>query len=181
MMGLPELIDDLRRRIGELERRQRAQSRTGVIEGVDPAQGLARVRLQDTDPPFLTAWIPWVEPSAGANRTHNPPSVGQQVQIASESGDLHDAVIQGSLNSNANGRPSSAGDEFVLAAVGDARVSISGGGSSLALTVAGVTLTVTASGLDIAGGQVTHNGKNIGDTHTHGGVAAGAANTDIPN
>lgn len=163
MAGLPEIIDDLRRRIAELERRQRAQSRTGVIAQVDAGNGLARVRLQDGERPFLTGWIPWAEPSAGANRTHNPPSVGQQVQIASETGDLHDAVIQGSLNSDANGRPSGAGDEYVLASVGAASVSI------------------TAAGFAIEGGRVTHNGTDIGDTHTHGRVAAGPANTGTPN
>ncbi len=181
MAGLPEIIDNLRRRVTELERRQRAQSRTGVITEVDAGNGLARVRLQDGDQPFVTGWIPWTEPSAGANKTHNPPSVGQQVQIASESGDLHDAVIQGSLNSDANGRPSGAGDEYVLAMVGDASVTISGGGSSLALKVGGVTVTVTAAGFAVDGGQVTHNGTDIGDTHTHSGVMAGPADTGTPN
>ncbi len=181
MAGLPEIIDDLRRRVTELERRQRAQSRTGVITEVDAGNGLARVRLQDGDQPFVTGWIPWTEPSAGANKTHNPPSVGQQVQIASESGDLHDAVIQGSLNSDANGRPSGAGDEYVLASVGDASVTISGGGSSLALKVGGVTVTITAAGFAVDGGQVTHNGTDIGDTHTHSGVMAGPADTGTPN
>ena len=147
MAGLPEIIDDLRRRVTELERRQRAQSRTGVITEVDAGNGLARVRLQDGDQPFVTGWIPWAEPSAGANKTHSPPSVGQQVQIASESGDLHDAVIQGSLNSDANGRPSGAGDEYVLASVGDARVTISGGGASMVLKVGGSTVTLTVGGI----------------------------------
>lgn len=181
MAGLPEIIDDLRRRVTELERRQRARGRTGVITQVDAANGLARVKLQDGDRPFLTGWIPWAEPSAGANKTHNPPSVGQQVQIASESGDLHDAVIQGSLNSDANGRPSAAGDEYVLASVGAASVTISGGGASLELKVGGVTVTVTAAGFAVEGGQVTHNGTDIGDTHTHGGVAIGPASTGTPN
>lgn len=181
MAGLPEIIDDLRRRITELERRQRAQSRTGIITEVDAGNGLARVKLQDGIQPFVTGWIPWAEPSAGANKTHNPPSVGQQVQITSESGDLHDAVIQGSLNSDANGRPSGAGDEYVLASVGDASVTISGGGHSLVLKVGGVMVTVTAAGFAVDGGQITHNGTDIGDTHTHGGVLVGSADTGTPN
>jgi len=160
---LAEVIEDLRRRVSQLERRQRSQLRTGVVAEVDPGQGLARVRLLDSDPPFLTGWIPWSEPSAGANRTHNPPSVGQQVQITSESGDLHDAVIQGSLNSDANARPSGAGDAHVLASIG------------------GVTITVSGAELAITGGQVTHNGKDIGDTHTHGGITPGPGDTNPPN
>lgn len=35
-------------------------------------------------------------------------------------------------------------------------------------------LTLDASGIH-------HNGKNIGDTHTHGGIIPGGDNTDVPN
>lgn len=147
MAGLPEMFDDLRRRVTELERRIRSQSRTGVIEDVDPPTGLARVRLLDGDRPFLTGWIPWEEPAAGANKTHLPPSVGQQVRVNSESGDLYDASIQASLNSDANGRPSALGNEYVLASVGQASVTISGGGNSMVLKVGPSTITVTPGGI----------------------------------
>lgn len=43
---------------------------------------------------------------------------------------------------------------------------------------AGAAIT---GGLQLTGGAVSHNGKNIGSTHTHGGIAAGAANTAGPN
>lgn len=172
---------DLRRRIGELERRVASQSRTGVVAEVDPANGLARVRLLDSDPPFMTGWIPWTEPAAGANKTHNPPSVGQQVNVYSESGDLHDAVIQGSLNSDANGRPSGAGDEYVLASAGACSLKVTGGGAALVLTIGGFSMTWSASGAASAGGTHTHDGKNIGSTHTHGGVTPGPGGTAPPN
>ena len=180
MAGLAETIDDLRRRIVQLERRTRSHNRTGVIEVVDAAAGLVRVRLSTGDEPFLTGWIPWQESSAGANKTHNPPSAGQQVQINSESGDLRDAVVTGSLNSDANARPSAAGDSFVLTSVGDALVTVTGGGAAIVLQVGGVTVTLTDGGLDISGGSVTHNGTNIGDTHKHGGVDTGPSQTETP-
>ena len=41
----------------------------------------------------------------GAIKTHFPPSIGEQVKLESESGDLTDAVIDTSLPSNANPRP----------------------------------------------------------------------------
>lgn len=37
------------------------------------------------------------------------------------------------------------------------------------------------SGAALTGGSVTHNGKNIGATHTHGGVQSGIASTAAPN
>lgn len=33
----------------------------------------------------------------------------------------------------------------------------------------------------IEGGSLTHNGKNVGSTHTHGGVQPGGSNTAAPN
>ncbi len=140
MKDIDEIINDLRRRISELERINRFQARTGVVEEVDAAKGLARVRLQDGDTPFLTGWLPWEEAAAGANKTHIPPSVGQQVRLSSESGDLTDASIQASLNSDANGRPSQAGDEFVLLQVGKAVIKATGGGETVFIQAGHIVL-----------------------------------------
>jgi hypothetical protein len=35
--------------------------------------------------------------------------------------------------------------------------------------------------LAVSGGTITHDGKDIGATHTHGGVLPGGANTAVPN
>jgi len=180
-MGLPEQMDDMRRRLAALERRFGSQGRTGVVTEVDAANGLARVQLTEGEAPMLTGWIPWVERAAGANKTHNPPSVGQQVEIKSESGDLHDATIQGSLNSVSNGRPSDAGDEFVLLSVGAASIKATGGGSTIVISIGGYSLTLSSAGAVNTGGALSHNGKNIGDTHSHNGVMAGPSNTGTPN
>lgn len=181
MADLPEILASMNRRITELERRIRAQSRTGVIEQVDAESGMARVRLLDGEQPFLTGWIPWAEQAAGANKTHMPPSVGQQVQINSESGDLYDAVIQASINSSANGRPSAAGDEFVLLKVGAASVRVTGGGAAIEFKVGGYSLVLSSAGATNTGGQISHDGKDIGKSHTHGKVMTGLADTDVPN
>lgn len=147
MSGFPEVIAALARRIIELERRVNGQARVGTVVEVDAGAGLARVRLTGGDTPFLTGWIPWEEAAAGANRTHVPPSVGQQVSLWSETGDLADAVIRGSVNSEANARPSAAGDEYVLLSVGEASVTVSGGGSQMVLRVGPSSITLTPAGI----------------------------------
>lgn len=48
-------------------------------------------------------------------------------------------------------------------------------------TAPGVTIAITAAGVVITGPRVEHNGKNIGDTHTHGGIEPGGGNTAVPN
>lgn len=45
----------------------------------------------------------------------------------------------------------------------------------------GVTVKITAAGVEITGGTVKHDGKNIGSTHTHGGVIPGGGSTSVPN
>ena len=51
---------------------------------------------------------------------------------------------------------------------------------SLTMGAGGGTATMNGS-LSVVGGSVTHNGKNIGDTHTHGGVQPGGGSTAAPN
>lgn len=50
----------------------------------------------------------------------------------------------------------------------------------ISLGVGGVTFVITAGGIDMQGGQVTHNGKNIGSDHAHSGIQRGSANSDGP-
>ena len=177
-------------RIAELERRDRNRSRIGTVKEVDAHKGKARIELADG---FLTDWIPWQEQAAGAARTHFPLSIGQQVRVRSQNGDLTDAEIEASLPSDTNMRPSQKGDEYVLLEVGNTRIAVSDGGATASVTVGSSTLTITdgvvtlesaeinlKGAVKIEGASVTHNGKNIGDTHIHGGVMAGPATTGVP-
>ncbi len=43
------------------------------------------------------------------------------------------------------------------------------------------SIDMTPSGIDILSPRLTHNGKNIGASHTHPGVQIGNANTGMPN
>lgn len=58
---------------------------------------------------------------------------------------------------------------------------ISLGSDSITQTVGGVSIKQTAGGIEILGGTITHNGKNIGATHVHGGVTPGGGNTGVPS
>ena len=62
-----------------------------------------------------------------------------------------------------------------------------GGGGLIEITGVNVTLNVAnqltlnaGNGVAITSATLTHNGVNVGHTHTHGGVAAGLANTSGP-
>lgn len=70
------------------------------------------------------------------------------------------------------------GDKFVI---GDDGTIEAKAGASFSVKVGGVTFAVSPEGVDITGGHVKHNGKNIGDTHIHGGVVEGGDDTDAPS
>ncbi|MCA1262562.1 phage baseplate assembly protein V, partial [Nitratireductor aquimarinus] len=81
------------------------------------------------DRPFLSPWVPWKEIAAGGIKSHIPPTVGEQVDLVSESGDLTDAVIDMSTPSNSNPRPHDGPEAMVvhedvtiLIGAGEARV-----------------------------------------------------------
>lgn len=168
---LPDIIADLYHRIADLERRQQNARRTGTVESVDPDKGLARVRLNEDakdGKPYLTAEIPWKMPSNGAVSINIPPSVGQQVDVVSESGDLTDATIDASLRSNANPLPgANPGDGVVT--TGSTRIFFSG--SEVRITSPKIVLEGDVH-LGAEGGHLVHR---KGDVDSDGDVAVGSA------
>lgn len=122
---LPDQISDLVRRIRELETRISNRRRTGTIKALDLAKGLARVEFEGGDRPYVGPWIPWKEVAAGGIKTHIPPTVGEQVDVVSENGELSDGIIDMSTPSNANPRPHD-GPEGVIT-MGDVRITIADG------------------------------------------------------
>lgn len=114
---LGDIIADLFHRIETVERRISNQTRYGVVTEVKAGEGVARVKLnedEETGKPFLTGWLPWTTPACGALKVNMPPSVGQQVAVRSESGDLTDAVIDMALRSDANPLPDAKPGEAVF-------------------------------------------------------------------
>lgn len=172
-MSFLDRIVEIERKLAENERRNRNRRRTGTVSEIDHGRGLARVKISDGDRPYVTPWVPWKEIAAGGISSHIPPTVGQQVDVLSESGDLTDAVIDFSTHSNANPRPHD-GPEAVIVH-GATRMTI---GDGIVDIVA--DLTVTGS-VQFNGPSVRHNERNIGDDHTHSGVVRGGANTNEPN
>lgn len=112
-------VVELGRRVADLERRNRNRRRTGVVTEVDHAKGLARVKFSEKPKPYISPWMPWQEIAAGGIKTHIPPTVGEQVDVVSENGELTDGIIEMSTPSNSNPRPHD-GPELVIVR-GDAR------------------------------------------------------------
>jgi phage baseplate assembly protein V len=197
---LPEQIADVYRRLGEIERRNRNRKRTGTVTEVDYKKGLARVQFsKQGGKPFLGPWMPWKEVAAGGIKSHIPPTVGEQVDVVSESGDLTDGVIDMSTPSNANPRPHD-GPEAVITK-GNSRVTI--GDDAFDFKTNNVNVQTDATNLKsptisiegdirlkgnlfvegntaLTGGAISHNGKNIGHDHRHEDVEPGVSLSGPP-
>ena len=177
-MAIRELVE-LAARIAELERRFSGMMRHGTVAEVDTET--QRIRLDfgpahGTSGRFLSPWIPYAQFS-GALRVHTPPSIGQQFTAMSPNGDFQQAVAVPLTHSNANPSPSTAANQNVLS-YGDVNVTLAE--DSLEIAVGSVRFKVDGTNVEITGGEVRHNGKNIGDSHIHSGVRSGPSVTGTP-
>lgn len=80
--------------------------RIGTVADVD--HDTARARLRDGA--LLTAWRPWKELRAGATRTWNPPTIGEQAVLLSATGDPADSIIITGVFSSDHPAPASSPD-----------------------------------------------------------------------
>ena len=181
--------------LGELSRQIANLIRVGEVTETDLTDPDAP-RVKVTVSGFESDWLPFGAKRAGSTKTWSPLSIGEQVLILSPYGDLGQAVIVCSLYSSANPAPSSSAtldketypdgttisydsaSHTLNATIGGTTITADRG--QIALGVGGVTFVITAGGIDMQGGQVTHNGKNIGSDHAHGGIQRGSANSDSP-
>lgn len=187
--------------LGEVDRRLGNLLRFGTVSEVDTANALVKINLGD----LVTGWVPWTTSQAGQNRVWSVPDVGEQVALLSP-GDPSQGVVIGSMfqtNHPANGN---AGKDWrvtfkdgtvlefdrdasilnaTMSAAGHFNVTISGAkieasASSIKLTVGGSVFEITSGGVAITSGSLTHNGTNIGSTHTHTSVQPGSGTSGPP-
>jgi phage baseplate assembly protein gpV len=137
----------------EIDRRVENLIRVGRVVSVDAGSATAIVSFGDLESPAL----PVSQLRAGAVQFWWMPTVGEQVVVACEGGDVAQGVIIASVY--AGNAPSSDGAEPMIN-LGGGRMHLNGD-----LIVAG---DVIASGISLV-------------KHTHGGVVPGVANTKGPN
>lgn len=170
MTTLTHLLDELAWRITDLERRGANRKRTGTIAEVGTGENAGKYRVQFSNQngkPFLSPWMKTRTIGAGGVKFDIVRTVGEQVEVLSENGDLTDGVIDLSVYSNDNARANGANVPLHIQ-IGDAILEMSGEG--LTITAGTITLKgdVKVEGpVTIEGDSLTHNGKNVGSTHIH--------------
>lgn len=164
-----DVITDLYHRIAEIERRARNRKRTGtVVEGPDD-KGRYRVKISEQGgTPYLSPWVKPKTYAAGGVKMDVVYTVGEQVDLVSESGDLTDAVIEMSTYSEANARENT---DNVPLHIKIGSTVIQAGGDGVTITAGKIVLDGEVH-LGGEGGQLLHR---KGDLDSAGDTAVGSA------
>ncbi|QPA27631.1 phage baseplate protein [Brucella anthropi] len=160
----------LRKSIDDLERRLSASHMTGKVVAVDGDRVRLELQPEDsrTGKPFLSPWVQ-VQEAAGSTGTHFPVAIGDPIRLFSPNGELGSqsiAIRDGYTDEAKN--PAKNGE-----------LAIAHGGC--ALRFEGGNAIIEADEIIFKSKKLKHNEKNVGDTHTHGGVERGGSNTKEPN
>lgn len=163
-------VSDLYYRIAEVERRARNRKRTGTIAEVGSGETAGKYRVQLSEQggrPYLSPWLKAKALGAGGVKIEVMRTVGEQVDVVSESGDLTDAVVDLSTYSDENARANRENVPLHIK-IGDAVFEMSGGGLTVTAGTIRLTGDVVIEGpVAITGASLTHNGTNVGDSHIH--------------
>ena len=182
MSSLVDLLEALVQRVTALEQRISAQTWRGKVKQVDPQKGTARIIIgQDEDgKDVLSPWLPYAQ-TAGDLKFHNPPSVGQQMELQASNGDIRQSTLRPLHWWNEQQSPDDQGDRHT-ATIGNVRahikndnVKITVGRANLEMTDGFVKTTIGASTI-----RALPNGINL----TVGGseivIVNGAINIKSP-
>jgi phage baseplate assembly protein V len=188
-------------RLNALQRRLEQSVQYGRVEEVDHAKARARVRISSPNALTegrVTDWIPWSTGLADSGSVNwNPLQVGAQVVVMAPSGDPRQASILPGVYQNAHPSFSDSGSlygsqysdggkmtydtessQYDISVPGGGAIKLGCGASSIEITDG--KITVTGAEVVVDGASLKHNDKEVGDTHTHGGIATGPSDTDVP-
>ena len=158
---------------------------------------------------WTSAWVRWHSVAAGKARHWRSPSIGEQGVLFNPSGQAGMGTFVPGLYGDAGAPPDNRdhvevwrfddGGSLVYdwqaksytITLPSGTVTIAVGGSSAVVTDNGITAkaeAITLTGkitiegeVTINGASLTHNGINVGSTHTHKGVTPGAGTTAVPS
>lgn len=169
------------KRFADIERRISNGVVIGTVSAVDHKQGRYRVKAGELE----SDWIPMTTPRAGKTSIYSSYEEGEQVILASPSGDLSQAVILGAIATTATQAGEKGSTHRIKYPDGTVveydheaksyKMDVAEGGSFSLSIGGGASVNGSGDGLElVAPGRVTirsselfHNSKNIGDTHGH--------------
>lgn len=171
--------------IAELSRRVENLIRIGTVAEVDHANARIRVTSGGLD----TDWLPWFERRAGATRSWDPPTVGEQVMILSPSGEPGAGICLVGIYSAAAPAPSASASLHLMDFPDGAKISYDHASGALEATgiktalveasesitaQAGVLVTIDAPDTHVTGNLVVDQMATIKGLLTYQAGLAGS-------
>lgn len=128
------ILSDIQRRLNNLVR-------SGVIAQVQQSPLRVKVKIGD----LVTDWLRPQMPAAGAVSISYLPSVGEAVQVVSESGDLRNGVVYLGLHNTSNEPPTTEPGVYKIQFKDGSAITYDSNGTVLAIELAGGEISLTAS------------------------------------
>jgi phage baseplate assembly protein gpV len=192
-MSLVARIEALEYQIADLKRRQSNYIRPGVVASFAGGPNAIVANIGTLDAPVLTHPIPLFT-HGGTGKSWRPMKVGQQVTLLCPDGDLANAVALPGGFHDQNPAPSQSADEDIENQRGQGRLratdtaqflefgstSVEVEDGKITISAGGVKVVVSGSGVAVTGGEVTHNGHDIGCDHVHTLVTPGGGDSGPP-
>lgn len=138
---------------------------------VEVAEGIWRDQVEIMQPYGIAGSVP------------EDGSVGIVMAVGGDEGDLvlmpasNPSKRMGGLKPGEVGIYDQSGNRFIIGVGGIINLHAA---TAFNITIGSVTVVISAAGLEVTGGDVIHNGKSIGSTHTHTGVETGSGSTGQP-
>lgn len=181
----------------------------GVVQSFDPdketvvVQPSIQARVRDRD--GFATWVtlpllvdvPVVFPGGGGFTLTFPVAAGDECLVVFSSRCIDAWWQSGGVQPQAELRMHDLSDGFAFVGLKSQPRTLAGGVNTscaqlrsddggTCIELADGSITMTAASINIIGditttGTITNNGKNIGSTHTHGGIVPGGGNTAGPN
>lgn len=154
------------------------------IISYDPATRLARVQVLQSDrtedgltvdQPVITD-VPVFMPIGGGSAITTPIKPGDTGIVHFADQDIGGWATDGDTSPPDTDRRHSLSDAMFVPGAGRGQAD----SENMVISFGGSKITIGPSGIQIESATLTHNGKNIGDTHRHGGVTPGGATTAGP-
>lgn len=162
-------IEELVRRIVDQQMSRQPKKHAATITSYDPERHAVKATSQPGG--VESGWMPISTPHIGNGiGVAIGPNIGDQIIVDYLNGDIDSPFMAGRLHSDKERPPEANTGEMVLQTAG-AKIATSG---------ASVSISAGGNTLELSGGGLKMNGKDIGDTHKHGGVTTGADQTDVP-
>ena len=178
-MSLEQEVAALREQVQRLTVANKNMITRGTVVEVTDDDGIQKMKIRGMYGEELAD----VQSLPGFGVSGNPPA-GADVIIASAGGSKDGAQVIAVAHNQYRTSSQSPGDMAMSDAHGNSVVMNSGSvaiKSAGPLTIeAGGDITIKGGNVKIESGELTHNGKNIGDTHVHTKVVAGGATSGEP-